>query len=173
MYRSKLSLVMLLILFITSICPVFAQIPTGGMRGTVKDPKEAVISDAKITVTSKTTGATRTVKSNSDGEYQVGNLAPGEYEVKVTMQGFKTGVSDVHIQVGENATIEFVLEVGQANETITVVSETPTINVTDHKIDGVVGRKQIESLPLNGRNFLQLALLEPGVGVEAVDNPGT
>jgi hypothetical protein len=173
MYRSKLSFVMLLSLFITSICPVFAQIPTGGLRGTVKDPKEAVISDAKITVKSKSTGAERTVKTNSDGEYQVGNLAPGDYEVRAAMQGFKTGVSTVSVQVGNNATIEFVLEIGQATETISVISETPTINVTDHKIDGVVGRKQIETLPLNGRNFLQLALLEPGVGVEAVDNPGT
>ena len=173
MRRSTLSLMMLFVLLVTPIVPAFAQLPTGGVRGIVTDSTKAVIAGATVTVTSKTTGAERTVRTNSDGEYQITNLPPGEYEVKVTMDGFKTAVSEVRIQVGENATIEYVLEVGQTTETITVVGETPTINVTDHKIDGVVGRKQIETLPLNGRNFLQLALLEPGVSVEAVDNPGT
>ena len=65
------------------------------------------------------------------------------------------------------------MEVGGANETVVVTSETPVINTSDFKIDGVVNRKQIDNLPLNGRNFLQLALLEPGVSVESVDNPGT
>src|SRR5262249_59394703 len=65
------------------------------------------------------------------------------------------------------------MEGGGGSEHVVVTSETPVINTTDYKIDGVVNRKQIESLPLNGRNFLQLALLEPGVSVESVDNPGT
>ncbi|MEK7829914.1 MAG: TonB-dependent receptor, partial [Acidobacteriota bacterium] len=107
------------------------------------------------------------------GEYQITNLQPGEYEVKVAASGFKTALSPIVVQVGDNVTVEFKLEVGAANETVVITSETPAINTADFKIDGVVNRKQIENLPLNGRNFLQLAMLEPGVSVEAVDNPGT
>jgi len=69
--------------------------------------------------------------------------------------------------------VDFDLEIGQTTETVVVSSETPAINTTDYKVDGVVNRKQIDNLPLNGRNFMQLAMLEPGVGVESIDNPGS
>src|SRR5215510_16055756 len=101
------------------------------------------------------------------------NLPPGEYEVKVAVTGFKAGLAPVTVQVGENVTVDFKLEVGEASETVVVSSETPAINTTDYKIDGVVNRQQIENLPLNGRNFLQLAMLEPGVSVDATASPGT
>src|SRR5262245_1385390 len=162
----------LFLLFIIAF-PALAQAPTGSVRGVVRDQSDAVISGAKITVSSKGSGAERTFSTKSDGEYQVGNLPPGEYEIKVTMTGFKVGLAPVTVQVGENVTIDFRLEVGAASETVVVSSETPTINTTDYKIDGVVNRQQIENLPLNGRNFLQLAMLEPGVDVVAVANPGT
>jgi hypothetical protein len=77
------------------------------------------------------------------------------------------------VQVGENLSIDFNLEIGATSETVVVTSDTPTINTSDFKIDGVVNRQQIENLPLNGRNFLQLAMLEPGVSVVATSNPGT
>ncbi|MFN7947384.1 MAG: carboxypeptidase-like regulatory domain-containing protein [Blastocatellia bacterium] len=150
-----------------------AQVPTGTIRGAVTDPSKAVVPNATVTVRNKGTGAERKVTTNSSGEYQIPTLPPGDYEVKVTAGGFKTGQSDVTLQVGETITADFDLQVGQASETVVVTAETPAINTTDYKIDGVVNRKQIESLPLNGRNFLQLALLEPGVAVESVDNPGT
>lgn len=150
-----------------------AQVPTGGVRGQVKDPTDAVVSGARVTIVSKATGAERHFTTKSDGEYQIGSLPPGEYEVKAAASGFKTSLSPVTIQIGENISLDFKLEVGAANETVVITSETPALNSTDFKIDGVVNRKQIDSLPLNGRNFLQLAMLEPGVSVEAVDNPGT
>src|SRR5581483_1671281 len=151
----------------------FAQVPTGTIRGIVTDPSKAIVPHATVTVRNRATGAERKGTSNSTGEYQVPALPPGEYEVKVSQAGFKTGVSIVTLQVGESVSLDFELAVGQASDTVIVTSDTPTINTTDFKIDGVVNRKQIENLPLNGRNFLQLALLEPGVSVEAVDNPGT
>src|SRR5262249_60702770 len=139
--------------------------------GVVRDQSDAIISGAKVIVSGKA-GIERTFSTKSDGEYQVGNLPPGEYEVKVAVTGFKAGLAPVTVQVGENVTVDFKLEVGEASETVVVSSETPAINTTDYKIDGVVNRLQIENLPLNGRNFLQLAMLEPGVSVDATASPG-
>jgi hypothetical protein len=162
----------LLLLFAVAY-PALAQAPTGSVRGVVRDQSDAVISGAKITASSKGSGAERTFTTKADGEYQIGNLPPGEYEIKVTMAGFKAGLAPVTVEVGANSTVDFKLEVGAASETVVVSSETPTINTTDYKIDGVVNRQQIENLPLNGRSFLQLAMLEPGVNVVATANPGT
>ncbi len=173
MQRSVSRLLSLLVFISAFACTAWAQTATGNVRGTVMDQSKAVIPGVTVTVTSQATGIQRTTTTDDVGQYQIVNLQPGEYEVKVTKSGFKTGVSPVTIQVGENVTVDFSLEVGQATETVVVTADTPAINTTDHKIDGVVSRQQIENLPLNGRNFLQLAMLEPGVTVEAVDAPGT
>ncbi|HEY9432111.1 MAG TPA: carboxypeptidase-like regulatory domain-containing protein [Blastocatellia bacterium] len=162
-----------LIVVIAIAVTALAQTATGSIRGLVSDPSKAIISGAKVTVTNKDTGAARVTQTNSAGEFQFSLLQPGDYEIKVTMQGFKSHVAPITLQVGESITSDFSMEVGGANETVVVTSETPVINTSDFKIDGVVNRKQIDNLPLNGRNFLQLALLEPGVSVESVDNPGT
>ena len=162
----------LLLLFAMAF-PALAQAPTGSVRGIVRDPSDAVLSGARITVTSKGSRAERTFNTKSDGEYQIGNLPPGEYEIRVMMAGFKAGLAAVTVEVGANITVDFKLEVGATSETVVVTGETPTINTTDFKIDGVVNRQQIENLPLNGRNFLQLAMLEPGVDVTATAAPGT
>jgi hypothetical protein len=162
-----------LLAVIALTAPSLAQAPTGGVRGAVKDQSDSVISGARVTVVSKGTGAERHFTTKSDGQYQIGNLPPGEYEVKVAANGFKSGLAPVTVQVGENLSIDFNLEIGATSETVVVNSDTPTINTSDFKIDGVVNRQQIENLPLNGRNFLQLAMLEPGVSVVATSNPGT
>ncbi len=162
----------MLLLLLALAFPALAQAPTGSVRGVIRDQSDAVISGAKVTISSKA-GVTRAFNTKSDGEYQVGNLPPGEYEIRVAVTGFKAGLAPVTVQVGENVTIDFKLEVGQASETVVVSGETPAINTTDYKIDGVVNRLQIENLPLNGRNFLQLAMLEPGVSVDATSSPGT
>src|SRR5262247_3269510 len=150
-----------------------AQAPTASIRGIVSDPSKAIISGASVTATNKATGATRNATTNSAGEYQFSALPPGDYEVKVTMQGFKSELRPLTLQVGENVTFDFDLEVGQASETIVITGESATINTTEYKIDGVINRKQVENLPLNGRNFLQLALLEPGIEVDSRADTGT
>src|SRR5215510_207261 len=162
-----------LFVFLAIILPVGAQIPTASVRGLVTDPAQATVPGATVVVKGKETGTERNVMTNSAGEYQVANLPPGEYEIKVTRIGFKTQIKTLILRVGDNMTSDFALEVGQASETVVITGDTPTINTTDFKISGVVNRKQIESLPLNGRNFLQLAMLEPGVNVEATAAPGT
>ncbi len=173
MQRSANRLLLPLLLVLTLACQALAQVPTGGVRGTINDQSDAVIAGAAVTVKHKGTGAERNFASRSNGEYVIASLPPGEYELRVTKEGFKTFLMMVTVQVGDNVTIDPTLEIGKTSETVVVTGETPAINTTEYKIDGVVNRKQIENLPLNGRSFLQLALLEPGVSVESVDNPGT
>jgi Carboxypeptidase regulatory-like domain/TonB dependent receptor len=153
--------------------PAGAQTATGSARGTVVDESKAIIPGARVTIANKEIGAERATVTNSAGEYQFPSLAPGEYEIRVAAKGFKTHLTVLTLQVGESYTGDVTMEIGAASETVVITGETPALNVSEYKVDGVVNRRQIENLPLNGRNFLQLAMLEPGVAVEAVDNPGT
>jgi hypothetical protein len=155
-----------LLLLIAVAVAAPAQTPTGALRGSVTDPAKAIISDAVVTVKNNQTGAERAVSSKSSGEFFINSLLPGEYEVKVVAKGFKTYISTVTIQVGDTSTVEVALEVGEASETVVISGDsTALVNPADYKVDGVITRQKIDGLPLNGRNFLQLASLEPGVRV--------
>jgi len=151
---------------------VAAQNPTGSIRGTVTDEQGAVISGATVTVTSKATGEVRKVTANEAGAYSVENLLPGEYDIKAEASGFSTVSTTVTVLVGNASPGDLTLRAGVGNIVVDITSAAPVIDKTDYKIDGVVERKEIDELPLNGRNFLQLALLEPGVSVSA-KNPGS
>jgi hypothetical protein len=151
---------------------VAAQAPSGNLRGIVTDPSKAVIAGASVTAKNKITGAERSATSKSDGDFLINNLTPGEYEVKVAMKGFKTSVSSVTVQVGDTSSVEVALEIGEATETVVISGDsTAVVNPSDFKVDGVITRQKIDGLPLNGRNFLQLASLEPGVRV-STGTPG-
>ncbi|NDD65053.1 MAG: TonB-dependent receptor, partial [Acidobacteria bacterium] len=163
-------------LIFTSILLTFSvhgqQTPSGTIRGTVTDQSKAVLANATVTARNRSTSVERVATSGSDGTYVLGNLFPGEYEVRILMSGFKTNVVSVTLQIGETLTLETPLEIGQTTETVVVSADTVTaINPTDFKIDGVISRQKVDGLPLNGRNFLQLASLEPGVRV-STGNPG-
>jgi carboxypeptidase family protein len=145
--------------------PVMAQNPTGAIRGTVTDPQGAVVTNAAVTVTNKATGETRQTNTGNDGIYAVENLLPGQYEVKIEAQNFATQVISALVQVGNTTTGDAALRIGAKGEIVEVQAEAPIIDKQNYKIDGVINRQKIDALPLNGRNFLQLALLEPGVGV--------
>src|SRR5215475_7686256 len=148
----------------------WAQAPVGTISGTVTDPTGAVIKDALITIRNKATGFERQTKSESDGGYSAPALPAGQYEVKTQVQGFRTILREVNVTVGSIVKIDLALEVGQTNEIVTVdASGTSQINYESASIDGVVTRQKIQELPLNGRSFLQLAFLEPGVTA----SPGT
>jgi len=172
-FRLLLLAVAMLTLVARTTFPVMAQNPTGSIRGVVKDQQGAVISTASVTVTNKATGAERTAKPGSDGIYAVDNLPAGDYEIKIEAEGFATHNIAVLVQVGSTTSGDASLRVGAKGEVVDVVADAPIIDKVNYKIDGVVRRDQFESLPLNGRSFLLLAGIEPGVSVEAVDNPGT
>ena len=156
----RLTFLLLLVLSIS-----FAQAPIGTIAGTVTDDTGAVAVGAAITVTNVVTGLKRELKSNADGQYSVAALPAGRYEVRTQLAGFRQTNRQATVVVGSTTTVDLTLQVGSVTEVVTVDAATSQISYDSHKIDGVIGRTQIESLPLNGRSFLQLAFLEPGVGV--------
>src|SRR5260370_3313688 len=144
-----------------------AQATVGDITGTVFDESGAVIPGAPVTITNKETGLVRNVKSAGDGTFSAAALPAGTYEVKAEVTGFRTVVREAAVAVGGITTVEMHMQVGASKDIVTVESVTPQIEYERHTIDGVVTRQQIQSLPLNGRSFLQLAFLEPGVTVSA------
>lgn len=163
---------LLLLLLVMLAVAAFAQVPTGALRGSVTDPAKALISGAAVEVKNKNTGQTRQATTKDDGVFFIGNLLPGEYELKVAQRGFKTHLATVTIQVGDTAATEIALEVGEQSETVVISGDsTAVVNTNDFKVDGVITRQKIDNLPLNGRNYLNLAQLEPGVRV-STGNPG-
>ncbi|HMX24965.1 MAG TPA: carboxypeptidase-like regulatory domain-containing protein, partial [Blastocatellia bacterium] len=134
------------------------------LSGRVLDPKDAVIVGATVTATNKATGTKREVTTNGEGIYVLTNLAPGEYEVSAQAASFsRTSHSPVGIGVGQNVTLDLTLHVPGTNVDPEVVSDFASLVSTNTSVvDGVINRHVIENLPLNGRNFLELALLIPG-----------
>ena len=162
-------LTLLLLSFCLFSSQIFAQDPFGSIEGTVKDPQGAVVQNATVVVRNKATNASKTVTTSQDGYYRVLQLQPGAYEIKASALNFKQSIiENVTIQVGQTASADVSLEIGGQTEIVTV---TPTaeaqIERSDNTVSGVVNTRQIENLPLNGRNFLDLAQLQPGT--EKVD----
>ncbi len=144
---------------------LFAQAPTGTISGVVTDESGAVIPNATVTITNKATNVSRTGTTNAEGFYSVPALPAGDYEVKGELKGFKTLVLPATVQIGESTQVNMPMSIGAASEVVTVEAATAQINYETHNIQGVISRSTIEDLPLNGRSYLQLAELEPGVVV--------
>jgi hypothetical protein len=167
---NRLSSGLLLILLCGALA--LAQNATGSIRGTVMDEQRAVVANVTVTVTNRATGSARSITTNNEGVYTVENLLPGDYEVKTEAQGFTTQIQNTVVQIGRTTTSDFLLQVGSARETVTVSTEAAILNTTDNQIGGVITRERVENLPLNGRSFLSLALLEPAVQVTYNANSG-
>ena len=165
---SRLLLTFIAFLFVFTTVAV-AQEPFGSLEGTVRDPQGAVVQNATVTARNLATNATKTAVSNEGGQYRILQLQPGFYEVKAAAANFKQSlIESIQVQVGQTAAGDIALEVGGATETVTVAAGGEAqIERTDNTVSGVVGTRQIENLPLNGRNFLDLAQLQPGT--EKVD----
>jgi len=148
--------------------PLFAQstTATGSIQGTLTDPSGAVVAGAKITIANKDTGQTLRVTTSSAGTYNSGALVPGDYAVRAEAAGFKTVEEGVVVKVGVVSGVNLSLEVGAANTVVTVAEQTVTVNTEQPSVQGVLNKDQIENLPVNGRNFLDLAQLEPGVQIQ-------
>jgi hypothetical protein len=148
--------------------PLFAQstVATGSIQGALTDPSGAVVAGAKITITNKDTGQVLHVTTSSAGTYNSGALVPGEYSVRAEAAGFKTTEEGVVVKVGVVSGVNLSLEVGAANTVVTVAEQTVAVNTEQASVQGVLSKDQIENLPVNGRNFLDLAQLEPGVQIQ-------
>lgn len=169
MQRSVSRLLLPIMVLLALVVSAFGQVPTGTITGTVLDASGAVVPKAAITIKNKATGLERKIESSSDGTFSAPALAAGDYEITTTVQGFRTSIREVTLATGAIVTLEMRLEIGQTTEIVTVEGTSSQINYESHTVDGVITRQKIQELPLNGRSFLQLAFLEPGVTV----SPGT
>jgi hypothetical protein len=142
------------------------SVSTGGIVGTVTDPTGAVVSGAKVSITNVGTNQTNTLSTTSSGLYNSGSLVPGNYKVRVEAKGFRTSELTVTVEVGSVAPGNIKLEVGQEAQVVEVTGAAVAVNTEQATVQGVVTTEQIENLPINGRNFLDLAQLEPGVQIE-------
>jgi hypothetical protein len=137
----------------------------GTISGVVADDSGAVIPNATVKIRNKSTGAEREVVTNADGSYSAPSLAADVYEVRVEVKGFRTVVREATVETGLTTTADIRLPVGQTSEVVNVEAATAQVEYEKNAIDGVVTRSQIQDLPLNGRSFMQLASIEPGVTV--------
>jgi hypothetical protein len=142
----------------------FAQIDTGAIVGSILDPSGAAIPKATVTATNTATHEVLTTVTNSSGQYQFTGLRVGEYSVKATAPGFGPQVvNNVQIDVQSRPSIDFALKIGDATQTVQVESAAPLLNTQTADVGGVVQQQQIRDLPLNGRRYADLALLEAGI----------
>lgn len=154
---------MFCVLFLASTLTVFAQAPTGIISGTVTDQSSAAIPNATVTITEKTTGTVRTLTTNNAGLYSAPALLAGEYDVRAEAPGFRTMVRTATVTAGNTITVDMQMALGQASEVVTVEGQAAAMNFESQQIAGTVARNTIQELPTNGRSFLILASLEPGV----------
>lgn len=158
-----------LMLVVVVVCAVgWAQLPTSTLNGRLADPQGAVISGAKVSLTQTATGASREFTTGAEGNYTFSNLTPGDYTMRVEAKGFATQeMKGLHLDVGVARTLNVSLKVAPVGEVVTVTSEEAGVELTQSQVQGLIGSATVENIPLNGRNFLELAYLIPG------NRPGT
>jgi hypothetical protein len=152
-----------LFLVLLTVGPARAQAPTGTIAGTATDPSGAAVPDVSIAITSRDTGQFRAVAASPDGRYSAEALPAGAYRLTAKVTGFKLFEQMVTVEAGTTTTVNLALQPGDVSETLTVSGTAPLLHHDQYQVGGLVSRAQIENLPLNGRNFLELAKLEPGV----------
>ena len=133
------------------------------LEGAILDKTQAVVVGAAMTLKNKETGATRTTSSNDIGVYRFELLPGGIYQLRVSMRGFSVASAEnVQVLVGQTTTLNFTLSPGEITETVTVTSEPPIVDVEKTNVGLVITPNDVESMPLNGRDFANLAYLAPG-----------
>jgi len=155
-------LVLLLLTFSTALV-CLAQGDTARLQGTVTDSQGGAVNGATVTITNVDTSRQTTATTNELGYYSVSALPPGNYRVDVSQKGFKKVTRDLALQVAQVGVADFQLQVGDVTQTVMVEAGSPVVDAQDSAIGIVVESKQVTELPLNGRNFTQLATLSPGV----------
>src|SRR5256885_8072206 len=160
-FRTLLSLVSILVF---SAVAVLAQLSTASLNGVVRDATGAVVPKASVTLHNSDTGVERNAVTNDSGTYVFSDINPGRYTLKVSAPSFSTKqVSGFVLAVNQTATIDVSLAAGAQTEVISVEATTEQLQVSTAELGTVIATKQVNDLPLNGRNFTQLLSLTPGV----------
>jgi len=159
----KWQIVAVALLLCALALPVMAQLDTGAIVGVVRDSSGAVLPDSNVTVTNLRTGRVYEVKTNGAGEYEVPGLGAGLYKVVAEHAGFKTRVVDkIVLYATDRRAIDTTLDLGQVSEQVTVNAQTTAVNTQTSETGGTIAEKEVQNLPLNGRDFTSLMALVPG-----------
>src|SRR5205814_7062848 len=165
--KHKLSALLLFSLLFAT-CSAFAQKYTGTILGTVADSSGAMMPNVTVTARNVATAAVRTTTTNGQGEYTIQDLAAGTYELKASAPNFKEVVArNVELHVSSNATINLKLQPGGTTEVVSVEANALQVETSTGAVGNVVDGTQVRELPLNGRSFVQLTQLMPGVSPQA------
>jgi hypothetical protein len=169
-----LALALLLLTLLSSATAMFAQttVGTGSIVGTLIDPSGALVAGAQIAITNVATGQVIHLTTNSSGTFNSGALVPGDYKTRISARGFNSLEVPTTVLVGNTATVNVALKIGQEKEVVEVQGSALQVNTEQATVQGVLNAQQIENLPVNGRNFLDLAQLEPGVQIQDAANFG-
>src|SRR5579863_5519607 len=168
--------VSLLFAIADSAIPGFAQeLGTGVISGEGSDPQGAMVRGAQVTVIQKATGLDRRTLTKAAGLFAINDLALGAYQLQVSAGSFSHIVSPVQLQVGQQTNIKVQLGVEQQKTVINIndLEAAPLVNTASSVVDGVINSQQIDNLPLNGRNFLELSLLTRGNWAVAATSAST
>jgi hypothetical protein len=143
-----------------------AQTTTANLSGTVTDTSGAAMANAAVQVKNVGTTVTQAASTDAQGRFNVRDLPVGEYEAQAAAPGFQTLIHQgIILTVGSNSVVDFSLQVGQQQQTVTVQGEVSQVDTTSSQVANLVDTAQMRDMPLNGRNFEQLILLAPGVQV--------
>ena len=172
MHRTAFRSLAVLAFAFISASSLFAQITAATISGTIKDDTGAVLPGADIVARNLETGTTRSAVSNGAGDFTLAGLPPGTYEVRVGLTGFSTTVRRLELAVAQQAGLTITLKVGAAQESVTVMAGAVLVDTQSSVLSALVPEKTIEELPLNGRNYINLATLEPGI-INFTEKSGT
>ena len=142
----------------------FAQVERATITGTLTDKNGAIVPDATVRVTDESTNETKTLQTDSAGEYIASNLTPGSYTIEAEKTGFTKHINkDYVVQVGQTARLDIVMEVGSVTQSVEVTGTLPVLQSENAAVGQVIATTAVQQLPLNGRNMTQLAIITPGV----------
>ena len=155
---------MLLCLFVTPLAPSASGQTTSTISGTVQDANGGVLPGVTVSATHSATSLVRSAVTGTEGRYVLPALPPGKYQLRAELEGFKPHVRrDLELSIAETLAVNITLQIGDVTIEDVVVGVTPLVNTASSELSYLVGTNTIEQLPLNGRNYTDLALLQPGV----------
>ncbi len=163
---SLLARAVLLLLALSVPSPAQTTVSTGSIVGSVTDPSGAVVSGANATIINLATGQVIRLTTNVSGAFNSGALVPGDYKTLIAAKGFNPVEAKATVLVGNTSTVNVTLRVGPGKEVLEVQDASLQVNTEQAAVQGILTEEQIENLPVNGRNFLDLAQLEPGVQIQ-------
>ncbi|MCU1243644.1 MAG: Oar protein [Candidatus Acidoferrum typicum] len=162
-----------LVVLLCSAAPIRAQVDAGSISGTVTDASGGSVNGVTVTLINQGTNASLSTTTSSDGEYKFSPVKIGTYKLRATLQGFQTiEARDITVNVDQNVVINLALKPGSVSETVEVASSVPVLETQDASVGQVMDRRNVDNLPLNGRNFTFLAQLAAGVNTPQADTRG-